>query len=107
MKFKIQLIPYPRYLTVVYDTYENGYKFFKTKGIILGDNINASAIMYNTNYYIFLKKDSFTQPILAHELIHISWFLNKDVGVDYSYACDEHQAYFVSHYMQVINNKIK
>lgn len=106
MNFKIELTPYPRTLIVVHDTLDNAYQYFIKKNITL-PNCLGCADSRGSIYYIFINKDTGDQATLAHELIHISWFLNTDFGVEYSPTCDEHQTHFVSYLMRQINKKIK
>ena len=59
------------------------------------------------NYVLCLDSKNINHCILAHELIHITWFMDNDLTLNFSSKSDEQQAYLVSYLMNKIINPNK
>ena len=108
-KFSIKLNPYPKSLLILHGTRNEVNTYLKkisqhildSRGCTIGLNKNKD------NYAILLDSKLCTQATIAHEAIHISWYLNDDLGLNFNSNCDEQQTYLVAYIMNEINIKIK
>ena len=56
----------------------------------------------NAHYYIWIPNLRCHSSI-AHEAVHISWFINDDLSLNYNSECDEQQTYLVGYIVEQIN----
>ncbi len=98
MKQKIIEIPiYGGRLILIRDI--NFEKANRKYGLDIEDHLNACACggpskskNFKRDYFIVIKEEYISMPILAHEALHVTNFIFLDRGVTATLEVDEHQA---------------
>ena len=113
LKFTLEPDTLPIYIHVIFsDSFEEKIKFFREK---TGEpklekedrhSGNASFSIYQ-NHCLFefdLKDRSISQwvGLIAHEAVHASWFIEKELGDMFDYNIQEPQCYLVQYLTQRI-----
>ena len=107
-RFKIKLHPTKAKLTVIIGSYKTCSKYMKKYGVDLMD-AKGVAIESNYKYFMYLNKNCINAELIAHEAVHLSWYLNKNyrfVEGGFDFKTQELQAYLVGYIIEKVIEKI-
>ena len=64
--------------------------------------ICCSITAYGEKRIVVILKSKDDVAVMAHEVVHATWLLNKICGLGFDYKCNEVQAYYVSYIISEI-----
>lgn len=108
-KISVKLSPYPVSLLVLHGTRQEVNKYLSRISKFDFDSPGSSMHLYDQkdNFAICLDAKKCNHSTVAHEAVHITWFMNDHLCLNFSSKADEQQAYLVSYIMDEINKKLK
>lgn len=107
-RFTIDLAIYPRKILLLVGPHKESHKhLLKFNKFGLYDDCKAQAgrnqVHKDCHYYLWIPNFRCHSSI-AHEAVHISWFLQDDLGLNFSSTADEQQTYIVSYIIDKIES---